>query len=158
MRGLLIEVLCGRAKPAPGAAPHKTEASSGEKIVALADRSLPSFKVVPSESRFVEGFTAARPSAADRMAAGRALRMRVPRSSLAEYKPSSEAQRPRGDSGGSGQDPPSAIGPSALCARVGLTVCVPAGLRGNYDHSFLTHHSIGTDISVSFRNTLTDST
>ena len=67
-------------------APHKTETSSVGTIVATA-KSLPSLKVVPGESRLVERFTVARPSVADRMAAGKALRARVPRNSLAEYKP-----------------------------------------------------------------------
>ena len=74
-------------------ASHKTEASSVGKIVATA-KSLPSLKVLPSESSLVERFTAARPSAADRMAAGKALRTRVPRNSLAEYKPNLKRSDP----------------------------------------------------------------
>jgi hypothetical protein len=56
--------------------------------MATAAKSLPSLKVVPNEGRLVERFTAARLSAADRMAAGKDLRRTVPRNSLAEYKPS----------------------------------------------------------------------
>ena len=43
--------------------------------------------MVPSHSSIVEQFTAVRPSVADRMAAGKALRAKVPRASLAEHKP-----------------------------------------------------------------------
>jgi uncharacterized protein (DUF2252 family) len=62
--------------------------------VATAAKSLPSFKVLPSDSKLLEQFTAARPSVADRMAAGKALRTKVPRASLAEYKPSLKRKDP----------------------------------------------------------------
>jgi len=62
--------------------------------VATAAKSFPSPRVVRSDSRLVEQFTAARPSVADRMATGKALRTKVPRASLAEYKPSSKRKDP----------------------------------------------------------------
>jgi uncharacterized protein (DUF2252 family) len=62
--------------------------------MAAAAKSLPSLKVVPSDRKLIEQFTAARPSVADRMAAGKALRTKVPRASLAEYKPSLKRKDP----------------------------------------------------------------
>ena len=59
-----------------------------------ASMALASLKVVPSDGKLVEHFTAARPSVADRMAAGKALRTNVPRESLAEYKPSPKRKDP----------------------------------------------------------------
>src|SRR5277367_815923 len=57
-------------------------------------KALPSLKVVPSDRKLIELFTAARPSVADRIAAGKALRTKVPRASLAEYKPSLKRKDP----------------------------------------------------------------
>jgi Uncharacterized protein conserved in bacteria (DUF2252) len=62
--------------------------------MATAGKSPPSLKVVPSEKKLIEQFTASRPSVADRMAAGKALRTQVPRASLAEYKPSLKRKDP----------------------------------------------------------------
>src|SRR5271170_4278039 len=53
-------------------------------------------KMARGDSRLIEQFTAARPSVADRMAAGKALRTTVPRASLAEYKPSLKRKDPVG--------------------------------------------------------------
>src|SRR5277367_782400 len=64
--------------------------------MATAAKSFASLKVVPTESKLIEQFTAARPSVADRMAAGKALRTKVPRESLAEYKPSLKRKDPVG--------------------------------------------------------------
>jgi uncharacterized protein (DUF2252 family) len=64
--------------------------------MAAASKSLPSLKTVPHDSKLIEQFTAARPSVADRMAAGKALRTKVPRASLAEYKPSLQRKDPVG--------------------------------------------------------------
>jgi uncharacterized protein (DUF2252 family) len=47
-----------------------------------------------SYRKLVERFSATRPSVADRMAAGKALRTKVPRASLAEYNPSSKRKDP----------------------------------------------------------------
>jgi len=62
--------------------------------MATAAKPVPSLKVVSSGGRIVEKFTEARPSVADRLAAGKALRTKVPRASLAEYKPPSRRQDP----------------------------------------------------------------
>jgi uncharacterized protein (DUF2252 family) len=62
--------------------------------MATAVKPFPSLKVVPSDTRLIELFTATRPSVADRMAAGKALRTNVPRASLAEYKPSLKRKDP----------------------------------------------------------------
>ncbi|MGA8491583.1 MAG: DUF2252 domain-containing protein [Terriglobales bacterium] len=42
----------------------------------------------PGDRKLVDRFTATRPSVADRMAVGKTLRRKIPRASLAEYKPS----------------------------------------------------------------------
>ncbi len=55
--------------------------------MAAAAKLLPQLKLVRSGSGIVEQFTAARTSVADRMAKGKALRAKVPRATLAEYKP-----------------------------------------------------------------------
>jgi hypothetical protein len=47
-------------------------------LVPPAAMALASLKVVPSDGKLVEHFTAARPSFADRMAASKALRTNVP--------------------------------------------------------------------------------
>src|SRR5215475_12474067 len=52
------------------------------------------FPSLRSDSRFVEQFTTPRPPVEDRMAQGRALRTKVPRSSLAEYKPPAKRKSP----------------------------------------------------------------
>ena len=62
--------------------------------MARAVNSSPSLKVVTSESRLIERFTSARLSVPDRMAAGKALRKKAPRRSLAEYKPSMKRKDP----------------------------------------------------------------
>jgi uncharacterized protein (DUF2252 family) len=49
---------------------------------------------IKGDSRLVEQFTAPRPSVKDRMAEGRALHTKVPRSSLAEYRPSLRRKDP----------------------------------------------------------------
>src|SRR5277367_1887799 len=64
--------------------------------MATAAKSFASRKVVPTERKLIEQFTAARPSVADRMPAGKALRTTVPRASLAEYKPSLKRKDPVG--------------------------------------------------------------
>jgi uncharacterized protein (DUF2252 family) len=48
----------------------------------------------PGNRNLVERFTATRPSIADKMAVGKTLRRKVPRASLAEYKPSSRREEP----------------------------------------------------------------
>jgi Uncharacterized protein conserved in bacteria (DUF2252) len=63
-------------------------------LVPPAAMALPALEVVPSDGKLVDHFTAARPSVADRMAAGKALRTNVPRESLAEYKPSPKRKDP----------------------------------------------------------------
>lgn len=56
-------------------------------MMATSAKSLPSLRVIHSGGTLVDQFTAARPSVADRMAAGKTLRTKVPRASLADYKP-----------------------------------------------------------------------
>src|SRR5258705_1076045 len=62
--------------------------------MATAAKPIPSLHVVSSGGRLVEKFTASRPSVADRMEAGKALRTKVPRASLADYKPPAKRKDP----------------------------------------------------------------
>jgi hypothetical protein len=50
----------------------------------------------PAEVATLESFNAARPSRVERMAAGKALRQKVPRSTHAEYRPSRRRPDPVG--------------------------------------------------------------
>jgi uncharacterized protein (DUF2252 family) len=62
--------------------------------MATAAKPTPSLHVVSSGGRLVEKFTAARPSVADRLEAGKALRTKVPRASQADYKPPAKRKDP----------------------------------------------------------------
>lgn len=62
--------------------------------MATAAASARSSKVAPHDTKLVESFTAARPSVTDRMAAGKALRTKVPIARLAEYEPSPKREDP----------------------------------------------------------------
>lgn len=62
--------------------------------MAAAAKSFHSLRVVRGAGSLVEQFTAPRPSIADRIATGKALRAKVPRASLAEYRPALNRKDP----------------------------------------------------------------